>query len=262
MPDSLDVGSIDPTSPDRDHRRQATKFFWAVLSVASSASIGGNAAHALVATDLTVPAQLAAAVAVAPPIILMLSIEGLSLLIRSGRRSTFTFWSTLVMTALLATFAFILSFEALRDLAIRCGISNPLACLWPLIVDVTIAQATLALVALSRAAVAQVNEFECELNDDALDGELAEDGGDHAQRALAVARSTRIRQTPEKIQSVLSLKASGAKASEIAEATKLHHSTVTRILVEDARARTGRVATNGAQQHDDRPDPELVTQVP
>jgi hypothetical protein len=258
----LAVDAIDPMSRDSDHRQRATKFFWAVLIVASSASIAGNATHALVATDLTVPAQLAAAVAVAPPIILMLSIEGSSLLIRSGGQSTRTFWSALVMTALLAIFAFVLSFEALRDLAIRSGIPGPLACLWPLIVDVPIAQCTVALVALSRAAAAQANEYDCDLEDDAMDGEPTEGGADHAQRALAVARSTRIRQTPEKIQSVLSLNASGAKASEIAEATKLHHSTVTRILVEDARARTVRVTTNGARQDDRQPDLELLTQVP
>ena len=90
--------------------------------MASSASIAGNAAHSLVATDLAVPAPLAAGVAVAPPIILMLSIEGLSLLVRSGRRSKVTFRLALMSTGLLAVFAFVLSFEALRDLAVRSGI--------------------------------------------------------------------------------------------------------------------------------------------
>lgn len=44
--------------------------------------------------------------------------------------------------------AFVLSFDALRDLAIRSGIRAELAWLWPLAVDVTIAQATIALLAL------------------------------------------------------------------------------------------------------------------
>ena len=74
----------------RRHQRRAKWFFWTVLIMASWASIAGNAAHSLVATDLAVPAPLAAGVAVAPPIILMLSIEGLSLLVRSGRRSKVT----------------------------------------------------------------------------------------------------------------------------------------------------------------------------
>ena len=205
----------------RRHDRRARWFFWTVLVMASSASIAGNAAHSLVATDLAVPAPLAVGVAVAPPIILMLSIEGLSMLVRSGRR-------------------FVLSFEALRDLAVRSGIPETLAWMWPVIVDVSIAQATLALLALWRPAEA-ANDGHYEDLDFDMDGEFDNDeagepdvdavvGDDHAQRALVVLRTRKIRQSPETVQRVLALDAVGVKVNEIATRLDVHHSIVRRIL--------------------------------
>jgi DNA-directed RNA polymerase specialized sigma24 family protein len=223
----------------RRHQRRAKWFFWMVLVMASSASIAGNAAHSLVATDLAVPARLAVGVAVAPPIILMLSIEGLSMLVRSGRRSKVTFRLALSSTGLLAVFAFVLSFEALRNLAVRSGIPEMLAWMWPVIVDVSIAQATLALLALWRPAeVANDGAYE-DLDD--MDGEFDDDevgepdvdavvGDDHAQRALVVLRTRKIRQSPETVQRVLALDAVGVKVNEIATRLDVHHSTVRRIL--------------------------------
>ena len=51
------------------------------------------------------------------------------------------------MTVLLAGGAFALSFDALRALAVTAGIRSDLAWIWPLIIDLSIAQATLALLA-------------------------------------------------------------------------------------------------------------------
>lgn len=132
----------------RTHRR-AVRFFWVVLIGASAASIAGNALHAIVQAEHVAPA-LAAAVATAPPLVLLGSTEGLSLLIKVHRRPNLTFWAALIMTLLLGAGAFRLSFDALCSLAIRCGIRPSLAWLWPLIIDVTTAQATVALVALTR----------------------------------------------------------------------------------------------------------------
>ncbi|WP_170926882.1 DUF2637 domain-containing protein [Mycobacterium avium] len=263
MSESLITADFEAVVSEDDQHRRAALFFRAVLIVASSASIAGNAAHELVSAKLGVPAPLAAAVAVAPPIILMSSIEGLSLLIRTSRRSTFTFWCALAMTALLAVCAFVLSFEALRDLAIRSGIPHDLAWLWPVVVDVTIAQATMALLAISRARSAieaAFNEFEADSDVDGGQGDIvasAEDrrlgldeiADDHDQRALAIVQSGRIRQTPEKVKTVLALEASGAKANEIAAQTRLHHSTVRRILVTAARSRACDAAPNSAERH-------------
>ena len=67
------------------------------------------------------------------------------------RRPTLTYWAALAMTLLLALAAFRLSFDALRDFAFVRP-SPSLAWLWPLVVDVTITQATVSLLALSRQA--------------------------------------------------------------------------------------------------------------
>jgi hypothetical protein len=66
------------------------------------------------------------------------------------RRSlTFTRSAAVVITASIGVASFVLSFAALRDLAARAGIPEQLAWLWPLIVDGTILQATMAVVVLA-----------------------------------------------------------------------------------------------------------------
>ena len=54
------------------------------------------------------------------------------------------------MTLALAACAFVLSFDALRSLAITLGLPVSIAWLWPCAIDVAIAQATLCLLSLSR----------------------------------------------------------------------------------------------------------------
>lgn len=225
------------------------RFFWFVLTLASLASIAGNGAHSWVSTDLMVPRQMAIAVAVAPPVVLMLSIEGLSLLVRSLRRSAVTFWCTVAMTVFLAAGAFVLSFEALRDLAVRNGIPAQLAWIWPMIIDVTIAQATLALVTLSHPEPADLvteNELvsthqaagsESAPSSERRDREFAgacelteSDDADYERLAEDVLRARRIRQSPETVKQVLAMGEDGVKVNEIASRTELHHSTVRRIL--------------------------------
>ena len=53
-------------------------------------------------------------------------------------------------TTLLAVGGFVLSFAALRDLAVRVGMPVDLAWLWPLLIDGMIVEATLAVVALAQ----------------------------------------------------------------------------------------------------------------
>jgi hypothetical protein len=61
----------------------------------------------------------------------------------------FTRIAAVLITVGIGAASFVLSFAALRDLAARAGISERLAWLWPLIVDGTILQATMAVVALA-----------------------------------------------------------------------------------------------------------------
>jgi uncharacterized protein DUF2637 len=65
------------------------------------------------------------------------------------RSLVFTRIIAVLITAGIGVASFVLSFAALRDLANRAGISERLAWLWPLIVDGTILQATMAVVVLA-----------------------------------------------------------------------------------------------------------------
>jgi hypothetical protein len=137
-----------PPMPSHDTRR-AKRFFWTVLSMATLASVSGNVAHALL-NAAPGTAVVSAAAAAVPPIILLAGIHGLGTLARARRGSGAAYWAAMVMTVLLACGAFALSFDALRALAVTAGIRGDLAWIWPLIIDLSIAQSTLAILALTR----------------------------------------------------------------------------------------------------------------
>lgn len=66
-----------------------------------------------------------------------------------GRSLALTRVAAVLITVGVGAASFVLSFAALRDLAGRAGIPEHLAWLWPMIVDGTILQATMAVVVLS-----------------------------------------------------------------------------------------------------------------
>jgi Protein of unknown function (DUF2637) len=66
-----------------------------------------------------------------------------------GRSLALTRVAAVLITVGIGAASFVLSFAALRDLAGRAGIPGQLAWLWPMIVDGTILQATMAVVALA-----------------------------------------------------------------------------------------------------------------
>src|ERR1700758_1433804 len=124
----------------------AARFFWIWLGTASSMSLAGNVTHAIMnAPDATV--ALAAAAAVVPPAVLLGSTHSVALLVKT-RRAGASYWFALTMTIGLAGCAFVLSFDALRDLAVSLGFHPDRAWLWPVAIDVSIAQSTLALLTL------------------------------------------------------------------------------------------------------------------
>lgn len=248
-------------------RRRAVRFFWVVLIASSSASIVGNAMHAIVHAHSVSPV-LAAAVATAPPLVLLGSIEGLSLLVKARRRSTLTYWAALAMGLMLGLAAFRLSFDALRDLAVLCGLRPGLAWLWPLVVDVANTQAAVSLLALNRQdphedsltgyAIEETSEF----HDADEFASHNPDGGSEGsvvamvptQRQLAPGRkhaaadndhavhaviaSNRTKQPPEVVRRILALHANGHKTTDIAGSVKLHHTTVSRIIATAMDRRT------------------------
>jgi hypothetical protein len=136
-----------PTGPSV---RGATRFFWVWLVCATGASVAGNVAHAV----LNAPkgsAALAAAAAVVPPAVLLGSTHSVAQLVKA-RRIGPTYWCALLMTLALTGCAFVLSFDALSDLAMSLGMQPDRAWLWPCAIDLSIAQSTMALLSLTGPA--------------------------------------------------------------------------------------------------------------
>lgn len=134
--------------------RAAARFFWTWLFVATAVSVAGNVAHAV----LKAPAgmiRLAAVAAIVAPVVLLGSTHGVGLLVKA-RRVGFAYWCALATTFGLAAVAFILSFDALRDLAVTLGMAPSRAWLWPVAIDMSIANSTLSLLSLCPPRAATV----------------------------------------------------------------------------------------------------------
>lgn len=132
-------------------RRGAARFFWLWLITATTMSVTGNVAHAVLHADSRTVA-LAAGAALVPPVVLLAATHSIAVLVRT-RAGGSTYWCALLMTFALALCAFVLSFDALRSLAVTLGLPTAIAWLWPCAIDVAIAQATLCLLSLSRRLV-------------------------------------------------------------------------------------------------------------
>jgi Protein of unknown function (DUF2637) len=131
----------------------AVRFFWVWLMLATGVSVAGNVAHAVLTAPMGT-VRLAAAAAVVPPAVLLGSTHSVALLVRAHRVGLH-YWCALAMTFALAGCAFVLSFDALRDLAGALGMPPDRAWLWPVAIDVSIANSTLALLSLAPARAAQ-----------------------------------------------------------------------------------------------------------
>ncbi|QJD50481.1 membrane protein [Mycobacterium phage Chris] len=140
---------------DIDPREAASRYFRAWLAAGTGASILGNVVHALLNTGAGAPV-IAAAVAVVPPVVLLGATHGVHALVQS-RIVGGAYRIALAITVLVACAAFVLSFAALRELAIEwAGIAPAIAWLVPVVVDLSITGSTVALLALSSAERAQV----------------------------------------------------------------------------------------------------------
>jgi hypothetical protein len=126
----------------------ATRFFWLWLIAATAMSVTGNVTHAVL-TAVPDRVALASGAALVPPLVLLAATHSIAVLVRT-RAGGLTYWCALVMTCGLASCAFVLSFDALRSLAILLGLPLSIAWLWPCAIDVAIAQATLCLLSLNR----------------------------------------------------------------------------------------------------------------
>lgn len=126
----------------------SSRYFWSWLILASAASVVGNVTHAVLSGPPS--PVIAACAAVVPPTVLLGATHGVSVLVRAKLHGL-TYMAALTMTVVLAGCAFVLSFGALRDLAVRwAGYPVSVAWLWPLTIDLSVALSTVALLALSR----------------------------------------------------------------------------------------------------------------
>jgi hypothetical protein len=233
--------------------RGAVRFFWLWLVVGTLASIAGNVTHAILNAPNGITA-LAAAAAVVPPIVLLGSTHSVALLVKA-RRSGLAYWSALAMTLALAGCAFVLSFDALTALATSLGMAADRAWLWPCAIDLSIAQSTLALLALTaptrrRAATpAAVVEPSAESARGPVSPALkdvdraeavpsAEEAvppnagavGRWRSTAHELVKSGVTQKDPDVVAQILAQHEAGTPPSTISRRLDVHHTTVNRIL--------------------------------
>lgn len=131
-------------SAQHNHRR-AVRFFWAFLIGASTISLIGNVAHAVLPYIPHLAIQIGAAAV--PPIALLAAVHGIALGVRAGASGRIYAWAVVAVSAI-GVGAFMVSFLALRDLMHSIGYSPATAWIFPAIIDTTVAVSTTMLVAL------------------------------------------------------------------------------------------------------------------
>ena len=128
----------------RNHHR-AVRFFWCFLIGATTVSLIGNIAHAVLPYIPRVVVQIGAAAV--PPIALLAAVHGIALAVRAGASGRVYRWAVSAVAAI-GVGAFAVSFLALRDLMRVIGYSSATAWIFPAIVDTAVAVSTMMLVAL------------------------------------------------------------------------------------------------------------------
>jgi hypothetical protein len=230
--------------------RGAARFFWSWLTVATAMSLSGNVAHAVMVAPAGALALAAgAALVVLSPVVLLAATHSVALLVRT-RAGGFTYWCALLMTVALALCAFVLSFDALRSLAITLGLPGSIAWLWPCAIDVAIAQATLCLLSLSHReataeSVADVSSHPGDSSESNrpprhlaspdANGATKVRSATSVQTAFGLEEQSVVsREDPAAIQRwtpiAKSPREAGVAPSTIGRAIKVHHTTVSRIL--------------------------------
>jgi hypothetical protein len=130
----------------RTHRR-AVRFFWGLLIGATTVSLIGNIAHAVLPLLPRVVIQIGAAAV--PPIALLAAVHGIALAVRAGASGRI-YCCAVSAVAAIGVGAFGVSFLALRDLMRVIGYSSTTAWIFPAIIDTAVAVSTLMLVALGE----------------------------------------------------------------------------------------------------------------
>jgi hypothetical protein len=221
--------------------RSAARFFWGWLVTATVMSVTGNVAHAVLGAHAA-PVWPAAGAALVPPTVLLAATHSMALLVRT-RTGGLTYWSALAMTLALASFAFVLSFDALRSLAVTLGLAPAIAWLWPCAIDVGIAHATLCLLSVTRApeaaawadgggsrAMLSAGVGEPESDEESAGCVGRDASGGWLDVAESLVRQGVTGKETQLVAAILAEAAAGTAPSTIGRRYKVHHSTVGRIL--------------------------------
>ncbi|WP_196054794.1 DUF2637 domain-containing protein [Nocardia aurantiaca] len=96
---------------------------------------------------------IAAAIAIVPPIALLAAVHSVAVLARAHTTARLTHISATALTILIALAAFRLSFTALRALAISAAVPTSESWLFPIIVEGTMTQATISLLAFAHSGL-------------------------------------------------------------------------------------------------------------
>ena len=125
----------------------SVRAYWGwTLTAAVTVSVAGNVGHALLTATPALRGYAAVAAAL-PPLALLTVTEGLARSVGRGVRR-WAYWVGMIGAAAIAMLAFVLSFAALRDLAIALGQPRAVAAGWPLLADATIAVSSIMLLAV------------------------------------------------------------------------------------------------------------------
>jgi len=128
----------------RSHHR-AVRFFWCLLIGATTVSLIGNVARAVLPYLPPVAVQIGAAAV--PPVVLLAALHGIALAVRAGASGRI-YCVAVGAVAVIGLGAFAMSFLALTSLAQAIGYSSTTAWIFPAIIDTAVAVGTLMLVAL------------------------------------------------------------------------------------------------------------------
>jgi hypothetical protein len=121
--------STQTTIAQTNHSR-AVRFFWSLLISATSVSLIGNVAHAVLPYIPRVVIQIGAAAV--PPLALLAAVPGIALAVRAAASGRVYRWAVCAVGAIGAG-AFSVSFLALRDLMLAIGYRPATAWAFPAI---------------------------------------------------------------------------------------------------------------------------------
>lgn len=226
-------------------RRGAAQFFWGWLIVASGFSMSANVAHAVLQTHGTLM-WIAVGAALVPPSVQIAATHSISLLVQTGASGRI-YRSALALTVVVGLCAFVLSFEAIRSLAAALGFTGhivglPVAAIFPLAIDISIAHATVCLLAQSRTGADEVGLSSPRCDNTANGEGEADPDAQYLSLAHTLVRDRVTRKEPQLVANLLADDAAGLGPTAIADKYGVHHSVVTKVVQAARRQHVAEVA--------------------